>query len=1578
MSSTATVDTSSALSPTEALRRSKRNKFHLDVAAIHSSHPERKRNATGSLTPVESDSHDENADAETPTAAAGGSSKRQRRTVPNRDASYIYDDEDDEYDLGKSGLLGTHFCSKCPARFETKPGLANHLKLHQGERRKNACDLCDFSSGTVKALRQHKRVHERFGVAPMTGTSSSSSSSSASVLSASSSIDLGCSSSANGSATVQQTPSSSKPSTATPSPGAANTPPALSPVVGKKETASRSHARSDSSSVSPKSNKLSTPARIRNNKKKRKKCPDCPFAARSMKRMENHLQGHERTNGYKCTYCSFKSISAGFLQRHINLHENGSAVDKKDSRSRTGRVRTGKNAKAGKSRKVSVPVNRWAKYKPKWKKFQSPTIALPKLFEQKIKNSKQCPEKDCNFVCASLSVLTNHKIRQHMAKHAVTRLWCRLCGRTCKDRTALFLHKKWKHSWKDRKPHKMHVPFMLLEAVGRDYMKAYFGNCLNSLLTPPTSPPPFADPNFVPIPSHTSAQPKKSRSSPPIQFSVSGTPTLVKDEIKTELSSRSATPAPVVQSVQMQPPPIPASVSAPCPVSVSTPLPSTPQPATIPSTPPACATSIPSTSSSAANSGNKDDEEAGDYKCGMCPYTTINNSRLDRHLIKHAVKSNFQCPHCSFSCRGEDLIHQHIRLHVNDQQQKQMQMQAQMQQCPQPVTTSVLVPASPFILSQSPTTCQTFSLPPTTSAMLSSPYAISHLVAQTPTMGGNTSVAQALQSVAKSMRVALQAAAAVNLPPPPPPPTTSADLDYLNQFGIGHNKSPVPAQTANGQIHNGTKEEEYIEVDVKKELYTGYFPKLKKKWFINMKKDIAPSDMKKIKRCPECPYFTKYPCDLRTHLEMHTTKQQSQFKCTLCTYTTKRSMSLRGHILMHNEENIDAAQFRVRRIRLANGKTIGLKKGAGLNRHYACLQCPYVSRYITALWLHFRHHDSTVKWIYTCSSCGYGSNSMTNVEEHHVYHPESASFTKTLNGMAFGADAARKELKVAIPFDKASSHSNSGEGTPRQTDETQWNLLVADELDDSSTLYKCKECPFAHKSYQRVWTHQQKHRKPNRFMCDKCSYNTGTESSLSEHLIVHSQIYAKRYENRHFLYIGRNIKTSGVNLAAGGVHTVGSELARSTHSSTAPSPSSTPLPPILNSASCSNLTFLAASMSSTPPPSASTPKGDKKDINNGNAPPVLDSQLKTDSPENQPHDLLFSPLPPVLVKEEDTLPIDAKEQFETSQRHNLNNGIVTPSMVMDSLVKMGNLLKIDISRTIEVLANDDNTTIRKLIEKEKNAQNTHQCPDCPFSDPDSVVFQLHRDLHGGKSRAFACNICDYSCYSADALYRHISLHIPPQSPNSSAKKRLLGKRRFQQSEPIPNGAKHFACNSCSFKTMSEANYAKHRIDHAQQMQIRLVSQIKRAAIQEESGKAKVKRPAKKSDRDHTCRKCSFRCETFVAFVKHSEMHGMKDTKSIVDFHEQNHHLDVSLTTLKKNAILAPENVKVPVEVTPEERVRLAGGQEFRCKRCKFITYDVVSFARHWAELHLDNEADRQFLREIKMDIVSVDAITQNT
>ncbi|VDL66001.1 unnamed protein product, partial [Nippostrongylus brasiliensis] len=96
-------------------------------------------------------------------------SKRVRR-VPAKNASYVFDDSDD--DDCRRGLEGTNLCVKCPARFETRPGLANHFKLHFGEKRKFACDLCDFSATTAKSLRFHRRVHDRYGVGPAATTDS--------------------------------------------------------------------------------------------------------------------------------------------------------------------------------------------------------------------------------------------------------------------------------------------------------------------------------------------------------------------------------------------------------------------------------------------------------------------------------------------------------------------------------------------------------------------------------------------------------------------------------------------------------------------------------------------------------------------------------------------------------------------------------------------------------------------------------------------------------------------------------------------------------------------------------------------------------------------------------------------------------------------------------------------------------------------------------------------------------------------------------------------------------------------------------------------------------------------------------------------------------------------------------------------------------------------------------------------------------------------------------------------------------------------------------------------------------------
>uniref|UniRef100_A0A7E4W4I6 C2H2-type domain-containing protein n=1 Tax=Panagrellus redivivus TaxID=6233 RepID=A0A7E4W4I6_PANRE len=63
--------------------------------------------------------------------------------------------------------IGEYPCSRCPAFFETRVGLTNHLKLH-GASKTFDCVECDFSCTNRKTMRQHKRVH---GAAAPSGAS---------------------------------------------------------------------------------------------------------------------------------------------------------------------------------------------------------------------------------------------------------------------------------------------------------------------------------------------------------------------------------------------------------------------------------------------------------------------------------------------------------------------------------------------------------------------------------------------------------------------------------------------------------------------------------------------------------------------------------------------------------------------------------------------------------------------------------------------------------------------------------------------------------------------------------------------------------------------------------------------------------------------------------------------------------------------------------------------------------------------------------------------------------------------------------------------------------------------------------------------------------------------------------------------------------------------------------------------------------------------------------------------------------------------------------------------------------------
>ncbi|VDL77831.1 unnamed protein product [Nippostrongylus brasiliensis] len=254
-----------------------------------------------------------------------------------------------------------------------------------------------------------------------------------------------------------------------------------------------------------------------------------------------------------------------------------------------------------------------------------------------------------------------------------------------------------------------------------------------------------------------------------------------------------------------------------------------------------------------------------------------------------------------------------------------------------------------------------------------------------------------------------------------------------------------------------------------------------------------------------------------------------------------------------------------------------------------------------------------------------------------------------------------------------------------------------------------------------------------------------------------------------------------------------------------------------------------------------------------------------------------------------------------------------------------------------------------VLKRDQRNEARYQCPDCPFADCDEMIFNLHREMHGGRTRAFACNLCNYSCFAPETLHRHLSMHLPSLSPASmvAQKKRGLSRRAFQTSDPIPLGAKHFSCNQCSFRTVSETNFVEHRQQHAQHIQQRLVTQMKRAASQAEEDikrYSKIKRVAKKSDK-----------------------------QNIVDFHEQNHHLDQSLTQLRRNAILAPDIVRLAVTASDDERARIAG-QELRCKRCQFHTLEVSAFAKHWEQSHCETKADRDFAADLRMSLVPANSI----
>lgn len=1238
------------------------------------------------------------------------------RRIPARNSSYVYDDSDD--DECRRGLEGTNLCVKCPARFETRPGLANHFKLHFGEKRKFACELCDFSATTLKSLRFHRRVHDRFGVGPAALPNS---------LGNGINIhDLRCETSP-----LEMCLNSS--------------PPQLSPPAAFNSCITRSHTEPGrlsslaSNSMTPPLCRRIAPAppttppphlvRAMNTgvmlnrafHEHPRKCIQCPYKAKTGERMKNHMIGHQKTSGFQCPFCTFKSESAGFLKRHVEMHGSRSYAWPP--------VYVGINPR---KQVVERPV---VEKRPQFRSTMKVLFLRCALQHAPVGSPMRwpCPMTNCKFSAAVVSQHVVHHLRRHVPREQrrLPRYTCMRCGVFLRNKGALRIHRILRHT---RRRHPKALQYFMRERVGYDYIRC------------------FTKPKF----------------------------TFEEAEEKPKPSEDDRKKLTEVQQV-------PAPVRTPSPLSQM--LVSTVTPSVIKIEP--ADNMVAQAVSIISDSSSPEKVKGNEFSCALCPYGTSTRSNLMRHEAKHQVKDLFNCPHCSFSGRTMEFIEKHRRLH---------QAIASLTTPTSTTPSSPALHVSPMVLVPVPTVpASIIPLPHST--------APSVITVSLPTVPGAQITVPAMPTAATHLPITLTPVLQPNLIATPAVSASTTPGDQKP-------KCVLPPRRSSTE------------------------PSLR---FIG-------SDGVKRRRCLLCPYVSKFSCDMRSHMEMHS--MNARFKCSQCSYSTKRAVSLRSHIALHTEDNA---------IKAKNGKAInivvqkvliGVKRGRKSSGFYSCAHCPFVTRICADLWRHARRHMGASKR-FNCSLCSFSSISLDVMEEHQLLHPEGVAFIRQHSAV------------------EEDSHASSTPATP------------------SCTELKCDVCPFKTTIYQRMWNHRQKHRKTSKYVCSKCTFSTGSEMCLEEHMIVHSEP-------------GSTVDTGTVpsrSQSAEGTRKSGSDELHTPDSQKA-----------------STLDDSGASMDG-----------------------ALNSSVETD---------------------------------------------VKPS-VGDVKVP----LSINVETALSVMR--PTKEVLPVLKRDRQDEVRRQCPDCPFMDSDEMIYNLHREMHGGRTRAFACNLCNYSCFAPETLHWHLSLHLPSLSPASvvAQRKRGLG-RRFQASDPIPLGAKHFSCTQCSFRTVNETNYLQHRQQHAQHIQQRLVTQMKRAASQQEEDNkryTKMKRAAKKSDKHHACIRCAFRCDTSVAYSRHLEMHTQNalfkcricdysaNTKNVVDFHEQNHHLDQSLTQLRRNAILAPDFVKMEVETTDDERARIAG-QELRCKRCPFHTLEMSAFTKHWEQSHCETKADRDFAADLRMNLVPANSI----
>ncbi|CAB3410634.1 unnamed protein product [Caenorhabditis bovis] len=692
-----------------------------------------------------------------------------------------------------------------------------------------------------------------------------------------------------------------------------------------------------------------------------------------------------------------------------------------------------------------------------------------------------------------------------------------------------------------------------------------------------------------------------------------------------------------------------------------------------------------------------------------------------------------------------------------------------------------------------------------------------------------------------------------------------------------------------------------------------------------------------------------------------------------------------------------------------------------------CDLCPYSAVTESRVKRHREKHFTVAE--FKCQYCNFWVRSQEIVQQHERLHFKCEPPDETAAAQQSFTTEERVKLEI---FQKGNNAVRLGDALKKWCKKSRLDRKIIDDsfikvVVDGNKIFQCIDCPYQSKYRGDIRTHKTRHNSGQAFRCTQCTYSAQRPVSLRDHMRLHIAKHERTFQ--------KGIRRKQLIVNNG--HHIGESRRghrlliyccnRCDYITSAVSclwrhhrqHKRVPRVHVCSYCCYSSIDKDRMDEHIVVHSANGKPNGFARRVNDEGLPIPMITDYSNDlvsKKQNSPGSIAVLPNPDVQqLQERSSTPGSKSPQGGRTERstRNKNNYYMmvnnkqqqqqqqqqvqatsksqTPLMDLERFVHVegqADEKKKRLKQPEKKIEEATHFAIRQYLKKEDQAEKSQKCPDCPYVSSDLTLFRLHRDMHfyNYRPRQFACCDCSFSAFTASSLQAHLQLHAPmglPGTEGSSSR----GKKAAKKTEVIPNGAKYFKCTSqnCNFKTVDANTFVEHRNEHRRALWTRLSTVMKRSGCRDDYQKPRMKFHSANKANIH-CKKCQFRCVSMNAYISHVDRHGWNriykcrmcdysdNTKSIVDFHETNHHIskELSLTDTHTgikyaldHGFVVPPAIDGLAAPTPEE-VMHQSGNAIKCPMCDFVAHLGPELAFHISQNHADEENAQEMVSYLQM------------